>query len=196
MPLSKNAKLLSILLILVLASLACGSGSSVQVNQPESGASAPEQAQAQQVEPTAAPLGTTRSNPAPAGSEIVTDNMAFKVIGTVRPATDIVMSGNMFNKEPEAGQEYIFIEVQVTCQKTGDEQCSFYTSNFSVLGETGIKIDGTFFLAGVNGLLESTDFYGGATISGHLPFIVNQGDNGLLLVYDPFLGNAFYLAVE
>ena len=44
-------------------------------------------------------------------------------------------------------------------------------------------------------MLKDTDFYGEAVISGYIPFIVDQDDTNLLLVYDPFLGDLFYLAL-
>ncbi len=84
--------------VLAIAVLACGSTSSgIEVRESSGGnenstngvdinQSAPE--------PTATKKpGTARSNPAPVGSEVVADDMAFSISGSVRPADDIVSAG-------------------------------------------------------------------------------------------------------
>ena len=142
-------------------------------------------------------VGTARSNPAPVGSEVIADDMAFVVTGAIRPATDIIMDGNMFNTEPEQGQEYILVDLGVTCMKSIDESCSISPFwNISLIGSEGVKYDAESFVTGVDGLLESTEFYGEATVSGYLPFIVNEGETNLILVYEPIIfGDTFYLEV-
>ena len=182
------------ILVLVLATLACGSSNNeVVVNPPdaEEGEEAVEAEEVEEIEATEGPkVGTARSNPAPAGSEVVTDKMAFVITGTTRPADDIVSAGNMFNTEPESDQEYIFVDVEVTCQKSTDDKCTIYpTSSFSLIGTSGVVYDPEIMLAGVEGLFEilDTEFYGGSTVSGSLPFIINQADTDLVLVYEPIL---------
>jgi hypothetical protein len=208
---NKHVGKLSILvLVLVFASLACGGGSEVQVNAPVSqedavntqvavilaqGGDGDSSTAATVTEQPA--LGTARSNPAPAGSEIIADGMAFTLTGSVRPATQTVMSANQFNSAPEADEEYVLVSVSIACQKTVDEKCSIFSSSFKMLGSSGITSEPEIFVAGVPGLLDfNTEFYGGASISGAIPFIVSTADTGLLLVYEPFLGDSFYLAIE
>jgi hypothetical protein len=204
---------LVVLVFLAIAALACGSTDGVQVNTPDntSGeiaadipAEAPIQEDVQtepeptQPKPTATkPIGTARSNPAPVGSEIVADNMAFMILSAVRPADDIIKRGNPFNTEPESGEEYILIELQAVCQKSSDEKCSLSPFfNFSLIGSLGIEYDPEIMTAGVDGLLDSIDFFGETTVSGYLPFIIGQDETELILVYEPFLfGDTFYLAV-
>lgn len=193
----RKMKLLAAVVIITVSILACGSGSGVEVNTQSDNQESANSAQPEQTQPTATkPVGTSRSNPAPAGSEVVTDDMAFEVLGFTRPATDIVMSGNQFNTAPEGGQEYIFVNLQVTCQKSSDEQCNFSTFSISLLGSSGVKRDAELFVAGVDGLLEGGDFYGGATLSGNIPFIIDTDESDLLIVYEPFLGDTFYLAIQ
>ena len=181
------------LLFLLLASLACGSSDSdVVVNAPDEEEAPPQQ------EPTDLPeVGTSRSNPAPVGSEVTTDDMAFKILSVIRPADDIIEAGNMFNTEAESDQEYVLLELQITCKKSVDDQCiisSFW--NMSLVGSSGIGYDPELFVTGVDGLLESIEFYGDATVSGYIPFIIKQSDTDLILVYEPMLfGDTVYLAV-
>ena len=185
--------------LLIASILACGGGSGVEVSEPASqdDADTSQAEEAAAPEPTATkPVGTSRSNPAPTGSAVLTDDMEFVVLGFTRPATDIVMSANQFNTEPEEGQEYVFVELQVTCKKSTDEQCNLLALNFSLLGSAGVQRDQEIFLAGVDGLLEGGDFYGEASLSGNLAFIVGTDETDLLIVYEPFFGDTFYLAIE
>lgn len=178
------------LLFVVFVTLACGSSSGVEVNTPSSDDAASTEA------PVAAQPGTARSNPAPVGSEVVVDDMAFQILSIVKPADSIVASGNMFNSTPEPDQEYMFVEVQVTCKKSMDDKCIFSPElSTSVIGSKGIDYDAVVFLAGVEKTLSSTEFYGGAVISGYLPFIVGKEETGFVLVYEPLLGDKFYLAI-
>jgi len=198
--------LLIIALVLTLAVLACGSsGNDIEVRESsednENSAQVNNDAESEESapEPTATKKsGTARSNPAPAGSEVVADDMAFVISGSTRPADEIVTAGNMFNTEPESDQEYIFVTIDVTCQKSGDDKCTLYpTSNFTLIGQSGVVYEPEILLSGVEGLFDflDTEFYGGSTISGSLPFIVSQTDTDLILIYDPFLGDTFFLAV-
>jgi len=177
---------LGIILALFIPSLACGSG--LVVNTPSDAAVS---------QSTATPeLGAARSNPAPPGSEVVADDMRFVVTGITRPATSIVMAGNAFNTRPEEGQEYVFVGISVTCEKSTDVECSLLTLSLKLVGSKGIEYDFKWFVSGVDGLLEDTQFFGGATISGNIPFIIDADETDLILVYEPFLfGDKFYLAL-
>lgn len=189
----KNIKLTTFLIALITVTLACGSESGIEVNPPSA-----DQPEVVIAEPSATSgVGTVRSNPAPVGSEVLADDMAFVVTGSTRPATDIIMAGNPFNTEPEPNQEYILVNIQITCKKSTDEKCDMFSSSFSVLGSTGISRDPEIIVAGVDGLLDfNIDFYGGAVVAGSIPFIVEIGETDLLLVYEPFWGDNFFLALE
>ena len=50
-------------------------------------------------------------------------------------------------------------------------------------------------IAGVDSILSSTEFYGGTTISGDIPFLVDKDEGNLSLVYEPLFGDEFYLAL-
>ena len=185
------------LAVLIFVSLACGS-SGVDVSTPignQPGNQSNPTSQAGSLPTATVPLGTSRSNPAPVGSAVRVEDMEFIVTGVVRPADSAVSNGNMYNEKPAAGKEYMFITLSVTCTKTSDQQCTFSTYNLKILGSDGVLVDGSFMLAGVDGLLEGTTFYGGANVSGNLPFMVTQGDTGIILVYQPLFGDSFYLAL-
>jgi hypothetical protein len=200
----KNAKpLILALIVLILATLACGSSDEVTVNEPEEEVAEgevieeEEVEEVEEVEPTATKkVGTARSNPAPVGSEVIADDMVFVILGATRPADDIIMAGNPFNTEPEEGEEYILVDIEIKCLKSTDDKCSTGTYNISLLGDSGISYDPEIVVVGVEGLLDFTsDFYGEAVISGSIPFIVKQSDTELLFVYEPLFGDTFFLQV-
>lgn len=180
-----------------LTSLACSSSSSTPVVISPS-----EQINTQVPDTLVAPteeqkaVGTSRSNPAPVGSEIISDDMSFVVTGITRPADSIVAQGNMFNTTPEPDKEYIFVKVNVTCKLPSDGKCSLYTSNFKMINSSGNVSDSEYFLTGVSGLLEDQDFFGGASIDGNIGFIIDKSETAPILMYEPFLGDAFYLQIQ
>jgi hypothetical protein len=190
--------LMLVIVVLVLAALACGSSDEGAVVNPPSEDGDGDVAEQPAVEATETkPVGSARSNPAPVGSEVVADDMAFKVLSIIRPADDIVLDEDNFNIDPEPGQEYLLVELEITCQESSDEQCNLSSFwNLSVLGSAGVSHDMELMVTGVEGLLPSVEFYGGSTVSGYVPFIVGQDETDLLLVYEPmFLGDTFYLAL-
>ena len=211
----KNSKPFFIaLLVLIFVSLACGSTSDVSVESPSNNEGVSPQEVEEEVsgekqdvetveeevvvpeEEETKEIGTARSNPAPVGSVITADDMSFEILGSTRPADDIIMSGNMFNTEPEEGEEYILIEMKIECLKDSDDTCSISQFNFQLIGDEGISYDAEWLVTGVEGLLESEEFYGGAVVSGSLPFIVKLDDQDLVFVYDPFWGDEFYMQVQ
>lgn len=194
---NRPIKIVLAIFAITAAMLASGCGSTVEGNPPADSLESADSAQPVEATSTVAePLGTSRSNPAPAGSEVVIDGMAFVILSSTRPATDIVMSGDQFNTQPEEGQEYVFVELQVTCQKSSDEQCDFSMRGFSFLGSFGITRFIELFVEGVDGLLKVEDLSGGQALLGIIPFIVPTDETDLMLVNETFFGDTFYLAIE
>ena len=188
--------LIGIFLILVISIIACGS-SSVVVTTPianQSGVQSSSTSQAPSSSTATVPLGTSRSNPAPVGSAVHVSDMDFVVTGVVRPADSFMSKGNMFNETPVAEKEYMFVTLSVTCTLASDKQCTFSTYNLKALGSDGVLADESM-AAGVAGLIEDKTFYGGAKLTGNLPFLVTKGDTGILLVYQPIIGDSFYLSL-
>ena len=176
--------LLPALLALLVASLACG-GSLPQVQPPDPEATV-----------TPKPVGSARSNPAPFGYVVTYEQMTFQVTGLIRPADDLVRQGNLFNRQAEAGSEYAFVQVAVTCLRGADETCALHEVEFGLVGSAGLDHEVVLFLAGVDGLLRGGDLYGGATNTGYLAFILGQEETDLILIYEPLLGDAIYMSIE
>ena len=187
-----SKQLLIVIMVMILAILACSSESDVSV-RPVEDTQQQEEAAEEEAVPEAPPVGTARSNPAPVGTEVSTDNMAFVIMGAERPGYDYVKAGNMFNTEPSEGKEYLFVEYRITCEKSSDDTCRISRFNFKLLGEAGISYDPET-VSGLDGMLERTEFYGEAVVTGRLAYIVEEAEN-LLFVYDPLFGQTIYMQV-
>ena len=171
----KKALLLVLpVLALLLALLACGESTPPQVG--------------------------SRSNPAPAGSEVTVDDMILTVGEVVRPADEIVAAGNAFNSKPEAGYEFVMVTVSVRCEKGEDESCIIGPSwDFALVGSANLARDAKDWweVTGVDGRLETTEFFGGSTVTGSLFFEVGQDETDLVLRYVELLGkDTAFLALQ
>jgi len=197
------------LVVLLFTILACGSEAAVEnADSPEenisedlAGETEEEDANLadEQEEPTATPVptetpepGLSLSSPAPMGTEVSTPNFTFLVNEVTQPANDIVAAGNPFNTSPETGQEYLMVNLTVTCDT---EDCEFFPTNFDVIGSAGIGYDTEFFISGVEGMLENTEMLQGGSVTGLLFFIVGQNDSNFALRWDPIFGDSVYLAL-
>jgi hypothetical protein len=117
------------------------------------------------------------------------------ISGTVRPADTIIRRANQFNSRPEAGKEYIEVDLELTCNRDADDKCSIFASSLKAVGADGNIIDPEIFISGIDELLDSGEFFGGSTKIGKTFYIVPKDDTSVVLFYDPFLGNDIYFAL-
>jgi hypothetical protein len=147
---------------------------------------------------TQAPAGQSRSNPAPIGSRVTLGDVTLSVTGVTRPADDIVREGNIFNPQADDGMEYILVRVALTCNKGADQTCAVAPLvDLHLVGSRGVEYQPRILLAGVSGVMEGGEWFGGATLEAYLPYIVGQDESGLILIYQPLLSpSGAYLRVE
>jgi hypothetical protein len=151
-----------------------------------------------EVPPTAttSPAGGTRDLPLPKGETVeIGGDMDLVVADVVRPADDIVNAANTFNIDPESNQEYIQVTVVLNCKKDASDKCLFSISSLQAVGADGNVIDPSFGIVGIEGELESGEFFGGSTRTGKLFYLVPKGDPSVVLFYDPFIGDPIYLGL-
>jgi hypothetical protein len=141
------------------------------------------------------PPVTPQIDPVPFGSDVNVDQMKFVITGAIRPADEIVSSGDMFNTQPREYQHYIFVTLNVTCEMATDQQCHLSLPNIRLLDSRGVLKYPQWFLSGVEGIFKDTDFQGGTTVSGNVPFIISIGASGLLLIYESLSGDNYYLSL-
>src|SRR5262249_12639901 len=141
--------------------------------------------------PTSATAGQSRDNPVPAGNTVDLGDMDLTIVSAVRPADATVKKGNSFNTKPESGQEYVEIDLKVDCKKASNSTCFFAASDIKAVGADG-NVHEKEFISGVEGQLDSGDFFGGATRSGKMFYIVPKGDKSVVMFYKPFIGDPIY----
>jgi hypothetical protein len=145
---------------------------------------------------TTSPAGSTRDLPLPRGTTLeIGGDIVLVVADVVRPADDIVETANSFNVNPESNQEYIQVTVVLNCQKDASDKCLFTISSLQAVGADGNVIDPSFGIVGIEGELESGEFFGGSTRTGKLFYLVPKGDSSVVLFYDPFIGDLIYLGI-
>jgi hypothetical protein len=136
-----------------------------------------------------APAGSALDNPAPPGTAIAVGDLEIQVTGVVRPADDIVAGGNMFNPEPEPGNEMVLVTLSVTCQTEEDDTCAFAPSlDFLLVSPQGVHRP-EWLVTGLPNLLSGGEISSGETVSGDMLFEVGKGETGLVLVYTESLGD-------
>lgn len=145
---------------------------------------------------TTSPAGTTRDLPLPKGTTVeIGGDITLVIADVVRPADDIVETANSLNVNPESSQEYIQVTVVLNCQKDASDKCLFTISSLQAVGADGNVIDPSFGIVGIEGELESGEFFGGSTRTGKLFYLVPKGDPSVVLFYDPFIGDPIYLGI-
>lgn len=221
----KHWVVLAAVILLVVSAWACGSSDEEPVVRPKSTATtssfsatavpatkeveegeateAPEAetTEAPEVEPTEAPentqppVGTSRSNPAPPGAEVDVGDLTIVVGEVIRPADEMIKEANSFNSDPEAGDEYILVSVELRCNKGSDEECSYYSIEFNLVGSTGVTREPEIFIAGLDGMLESGELFGGARTDGWLVFQIGVDETDLVLIYEELFRGKVFLAI-
>lgn len=145
---------------------------------------------------TPLPPGSAKDNPAPVGTPVDAKEFSIVVNRVVRPADKVVAAGNMYNKKPEKGQEYVQVFVTISCTADAKTKCDASPYNFKMSGAQGIVYDPQIFMAGVDGTLESTEFYGGAKLEDKsVFFLVGQGETNVVLEFQAgllFQESAFF----
>jgi len=150
------------------------------------------------IDPTSTPTEppeTTRSNPVAIGSEGEIEYMIFVVQGMTRPATDFVMSISEMMTPPIAGQEYVMVELEITCDGSFDQRCAFETFNLKLVGSKGIVRNIEWGLGDIPDLIDDAEFFGGAVITGNAFFIVDQDETDLIMFYDPRFDFPLFLSL-
>lgn len=180
---------LAVLLAAIAALLACGRSTPVvvpPVSPPEPGPASP----------TPPPLGSSRFQPAPAGSLIQIDDMTISITEVVYPADSAVREGSLLNPTPEPSMHYLFVRLSAACNRPPDSSCRLSGLEFSLVDPTGLAHNPRLLLAGVPGKFEGGEFFGGATKHGTLIFSVPGDEVDFLLKYEALFGGEAYLSLD
>lgn len=141
----------------------------------------------------------TRESPYPIGSVIESKDWRVVINSVTLAATDAVVAGNQFNKEPVAGSEYIL--VNYTATYTGDDadgQMPVFVSVDYVTAD-GNTVDGTKSLAVAPESIDNMSvLYKGASATGNKAFEVPSATagQGVLAVRAGMFGDKIFVATK
>jgi hypothetical protein len=144
-------------------------------------------------------LGFSINDPAPFGERIVGENWEIWVIETVRgqAALDMVMEANQFNDEPDEGMEYVLVHVGARNIGTSTEVQYMGMFSFQITGDAARVYDSAFVIDPEPRL--DYEMYPGGEATGWITLQVSEGEQNLLLIYEPWLSftsDPRYLALE
>ncbi|MDW4574306.1 hypothetical protein R8Z57_16115 [Microbacterium sp. M3] len=171
---------------------AIGDSTGTSVTAPSEDAAADEA-----VEEPAAETGASRDNPAPLGSVISGDEWDVTVNSVTLGATDQVLAANMVNQSPEAGYEYILINVTATY--TGADKGMPALTSVNYVTPDGVTIDGLDSFAVAPEPLDTlSELYTGASATGNIALAVPSAtaDAGVLVVTPGILADDVFVAVK
>lgn len=148
-------------------------------------------------EEPAVEAGSSRENPAPLGSVISGDEWDITVNSVTLAATDQVLAANAINQAPEAGYEFIL--VNVTATYTGADKGMPALTTINYVTPDGVTIDGldTFAVA-PDALDTMSELYTGASVTGNLALAVPSAtaDAGVLVVTPGIIADDVFVAVK
>ncbi len=122
------------------------------------------------------------------GDIIEANRMAFVVRGIERPADELVAQANDFNPPPEPDEEYVLVDISITCLRDPSEVCLLSPLiNFKLIGSR-VAYAPQILLLDVPHLLEGGEIQGGATTSGKLAFAIDEEETDLTLFYQTIMG--------
>ena len=122
---------------------------------------------------------------APAGSAVeIGNDMTLTILDVTRPADEIVANGSILNTTPPEGEEFMQVDVQVTCNSEPRTQCSFYPTVMKAVFSDGSRRDLQTFIEGVDVWDTTLEIDGGATEQGFLLFMVPKSEGDLVLSYN------------
>jgi len=139
--------------------------------------------------PTRAPQGM-RENPYQ-GIGTVRDGR-FQVNSIQRNMSDEVERMNMFNSEPDPGEEWVVADVTFFCDLSSNRTCNTSAIFFEMVGKNG-----TIYQVERLAVIENAfggEIFGGGQVTGNVGYIVDSSDGDFLVVIND-LGDRTYFSV-
>jgi hypothetical protein len=149
-------------------------------------------------EPTAAPMGLDQNNPVPLGYTLTASDGAAVTVHGIHSrgeaAVQLVQGWNMFNSEPDPGNEYVIVSATVAFPG-GGAQDTLRVSEYDFRVAVGTRIFDHAFLVMEGNELEAEMFPGGS-VDGLLVFEVPQGSSDIALMYTVPFDRTYYFATQ
>ena len=137
---------------------------------------------------------STRSDPLPLQNNETVEGMSFSIVDLLRPADDLLSTGDEYGVQAVAGTELVLLTLNITCQLDVDGRCYFDIANAKLVGSSGIVYPINWdMMIGSGEYLDNAEMFGEAQLSGALVFSVNVEEQGLLFLYDSFYDHPFFM---
>jgi hypothetical protein len=145
-------------------------------------------------------LGTDRSNPAPMGETVTSEDWQVTILEVMRgeEALAKIMEANEFNEAPAEGMEYFLARVHIRYISTIDDSMYIDSTDFQATGDKNVLYEIPFVVE-PEPILDIALFPGGE-FAGWVVMQASQGETGLIAVFNPLLDfsgeNKRYLSLE
>lgn len=140
----------------------------------------------------------TRENPYSIGTKISSDSWDMTITKVTLDATDEVLAENEFNEAPDAGNQYMMVDVEMTY--TGDApDGEMPMATFDYVSASGNTFDGLDdMVVAPNELDMLESLYNGAATSGSIAIQIpsEDADAGVLAVQPDMFADKVYVAVK
>ena len=133
-----------------------------------------------------------RTNPHPPGTIQNVIDGRFRVNSIRRNMSATVENMNIFNVDPNPGEEWVLVNATFHCDLSADEVCTTSLMRFELVGNAGEAYNNR-----ANALLDDSfagEVFGGSSITGDIGFIVNSSDSNFLFAVDQF-GRRIFFAI-
>lgn len=143
----------------------------------------------------AAERGLRKNAPAALGAAVLSDHgVEITVLEVDRSAWSMIHEMNPFNEKPADGKEYVLTRIRARHVEGREQTRHVNSTDFRVTGEKGVIYKRPSLV--VENELDVELFRNGVFV-GYLAFEVTEGEQELMLIYDPGLGStARYLSLE
>ena len=149
-----------------------------------------EQATNQQNQPVSE--AGNRTNPHPPGTIQNVIDGRFRVNSIRRNMSARVEEMNIFNIDPDPGEEWVLVNATFHCDLSADEVCTTSLMRFELLGNAGQAYNNR--VAAQLDTAFAAEVFGGSSITGNIGFIVNSNDGNFLFAVDQF-GQRIFFAI-
>lgn len=141
-------------------------------------------------------LGLERSNPAPLGETVITDNWELTITEVVRgiEALTLVQQANQFNDPPDPGMEYVAIKVRVRNISTDDKPEDISDSSFRLVDNSNIEFDLPSIVEPDPAL--DIRLYPDGEYEGWVVLQASDGGSDLIALVSPMSFETIYMALE
>jgi len=142
------------------------------------------------VQPVLVPVGTTRSNPIPFGSTLVTDDWDIELLEFIRgdDAWSLILNENKFNDPAPEGYEYLLVRIRVKSIAQDSDPHSVDEYDFRLTGSQLIKYRPPSVVTPEPEL--DANLFTGGEISGWATFLVKKGETDVMVIFSPLFSSS------